>query len=70
MGKQQLRLHPSRLSQESSFGAAALALNLIPVVGLAFSFTTTVGAALWAADLEKKDGGSAAAEPEVNEVEM
>ena len=43
---------------------------MIPVVGLAFSFTTTVGAALWAADLEKKDGGSAAAEPEVNEVEM
>ncbi|KAL1683497.1 hypothetical protein EV122DRAFT_201305 [Schizophyllum commune] len=54
----------------TGFGAAALALNLIPVVGLAFSFTTTVGAALWAADLEKKDGGSATAEPEVSEVEM
>ena len=29
-----------------------LLLNFIPLVGLLFSFTNTVGAALWAAQLE------------------
>lgn len=53
----------------TGFGASALALNLVPIVGLAFSFTTTVGAALWAADLEKKDAGGTT-QPEVEEVEM
>lgn len=28
-------------------------LELVPVVGIAFTFTNTVGAALWAADLER-----------------
>lgn len=40
------------------FGAAALALNLVPVVGLVFNLTSTVGAALWASDLEKKNSPS------------
>lgn len=31
---------------------ATLLFNFIPVVGLLFSFTNTVGAALWAAQLE------------------
>lgn len=43
------------LTQELlSFGATALALQLIPVVGLAFIFTSSCGAALWASDLERK----------------
>ncbi|KIK63956.1 hypothetical protein GYMLUDRAFT_161497 [Collybiopsis luxurians FD-317 M1] len=42
----------------TAFGAVALALNLIPVGGLVFNFTSTVGAALWAGDLEKKHRGS------------
>lgn len=37
----------------NSFGIAANLLELIPVVGIFFAFTNQVGAALWAADLEK-----------------
>ena len=37
------------------FGGTALALSCVPLVGLLlFSWTHTVGAALWAADLERK----------------
>lgn len=36
-----------------SFGVAAFLLEMIPFVNLLFVFTNTVGAALWAADLEK-----------------
>ncbi|KAL9617083.1 MAG: hypothetical protein Q9160_008113 [Pyrenula sp. 1 TL-2023] len=36
----------------TSFGVAAFLLEMVPVVSLAFSFTNTVGAALWAADIE------------------
>lgn len=35
------------------FGATALALNLVPIVGLFFNITSTIGAALWANNLEK-----------------
>jgi hypothetical protein len=39
-----------------------LLLNFIPLIGLIFSFTNTVGAAMWAAQLEAKqniiDGSS------------
>ncbi|KAF8523751.1 hypothetical protein BU17DRAFT_74925 [Hysterangium stoloniferum] len=35
------------------FGTTAVALNLIPLASIFFIFTSTVGAALWAADLEK-----------------
>jgi hypothetical protein len=34
-------------------GIAAFALEMIPFASIAFSFTNAVGAALWAADLEK-----------------
>lgn len=34
-------------------GIAAFVLEMIPFASIAFSFTNTVGAALWAADLEK-----------------
>ena len=36
------------------FGAVVLALNLLPVANWLFLFTNTVGAALWAADMEKQ----------------
>ncbi|KAG7086732.1 hypothetical protein E1B28_002665 [Marasmius oreades] len=37
----------------TAFGATSLALQLVPFVGTVFSITSTVGAALWANDLEK-----------------
>ncbi|KAJ6547190.1 hypothetical protein B0H19DRAFT_1164389 [Mycena capillaripes] len=39
----------------TGFGAATLGLNLVPVVGPLFLLTSTVGAALWACELEKKE---------------
>jgi len=41
----------------TAFGAASLALNLVPFVGLLFGFTSTAGAALWASDMEKQERG-------------
>jgi len=38
----------------TSFGVVATLLEMVPVAGLFFAFTNTVGAALWAADLEQK----------------
>ncbi|KAG8747735.1 hypothetical protein FRC10_011864 [Ceratobasidium sp. 414] len=40
----------------TSFGFAALALNMVPFATLAFSCTSVVGAALWAADQERRQG--------------
>lgn len=37
-----------------SFGIAAYLFEMIPVVSFVFAFTNTVGAALWAADIEKQ----------------
>lgn len=37
----------------TSFGIVAFLLEMIPFANLVFAFTNTVGAALWAADLEK-----------------
>jgi len=37
----------------TSFGVAAFLLEMVPFANLLFVFTNTVGAALWAADLEK-----------------
>jgi len=39
----------------TSFGVVGTMLEMVPIVGLFFSFTNTVGAALWAADLEQKN---------------
>ncbi|KAL0261883.1 hypothetical protein SLS55_003316 [Diplodia seriata] len=44
-----------RKAAYTSFGVPAVLLELIPVVGLFFSFTNTVGAALWAADMEQNN---------------
>ncbi|CDO69778.1 hypothetical protein BN946_scf184766.g23 [Trametes cinnabarina] len=41
-----------RRAEYTAFGMATLLFNFIPLVGLLFSFTNTVGAALWAAELE------------------
>lgn len=37
----------------TAFGIVAFLLEMIPFANLVFAFTNTVGAALWAADLEK-----------------
>ena len=37
-----------------SFGVPAVLLELVPLFGIFFAFTNTVGAALWAADMEQK----------------
>jgi len=37
----------------TAFGTVATLLELIPVASILFAFTNTVGAALWAADIEK-----------------
>jgi len=36
-----------------AFGVSNVVLNLVPLVSIFFTFTTTVGAALWAAEVEK-----------------
>lgn len=41
------------ISEFDSFGVAAVLLELIPVASIFFAFTNTVGAALWAADMEQ-----------------
>jgi len=40
----------------TAFGTVATLLELIPVASILFAFTNTVGAALWAADIEKSQG--------------
>ncbi|KAI8996608.1 hypothetical protein BD414DRAFT_434599 [Trametes punicea] len=42
----------NRRAEYTAFGMATLLFNFVPLVGLLFSFTNTVGAALWAAELE------------------
>lgn len=36
-----------------SFGTVSMLLQLVPIVSILFSYTNTVGAALWAVDIEK-----------------
>lgn len=50
--------HARLLTTSPSFGATALALNLVPVVGLLFNITSTIGAALWASNMEKTRASS------------
>lgn len=42
-----------RQAAYTSFGVPAVLLEMIPFFGIFFAFTNTVGAALWAADIEK-----------------
>ncbi|KAH7405683.1 hypothetical protein DE146DRAFT_420467 [Phaeosphaeria sp. MPI-PUGE-AT-0046c] len=52
-----------RRAAYASFGVPAVLLELVPIAGIFFSFTNTVGAALWAADMEqnRQSGGSSTA---------
>jgi uncharacterized protein involved in cysteine biosynthesis len=38
----------------TSFGVLSFVLEMVPVLSFAFTYTSTVGAALWAADIEAK----------------
>ncbi|KAI1314434.1 hypothetical protein EDD11_002178 [Mortierella claussenii] len=44
----------ARKTQYTTFGVIAQGLELIPFIGIVFGFTNTIGAALWAADLERQ----------------
>lgn len=44
-----------RKAAYASFGIPAVLLEMVPIAGIFFSFTNTVGAALWAADMESRD---------------
>ncbi|KAG8902981.1 hypothetical protein FRC01_009389 [Tulasnella sp. 417] len=50
----------------TAFGTAVLALNLIPGASIFFALSSTVGAALWTADMEKKAGAQVNASPEAS----
>ena len=41
-----------RRAAYTGFGIPAVLLEMVPFVGIFFAFTNTVGAALWAADIE------------------
>jgi len=45
-----------RRGEYTALGTASMALNLVPGASILFAFTTAVGAALWASDLEKQSG--------------
>jgi len=47
-------VYQANRNQFRMFGAVVFALNLLPIVNWLFLFTNTVGAALWAADMEKQ----------------
>jgi hypothetical protein len=42
----------TRKASYTAFGTVSLALNLVPVVGLLFNISSTIGAALWASKME------------------
>ena len=50
-----------------SFGVAAVLLELVPVASILFAFTNTVGAALWAADMEKGNVTADGTAPQLRE---
>ncbi|OBT42054.1 hypothetical protein VE00_07436 [Pseudogymnoascus sp. WSF 3629] len=41
----------------TAFGIVASLLEMVPIASIFFSFTNTVGAALWASDIEKSENG-------------
>ncbi|KAL2037848.1 hypothetical protein N7G274_009322 [Stereocaulon virgatum] len=51
----------------TSFGVAAVLLELVPLASIFFAFTNTVGAALWAADMEKGNVTSDGTSPMLKE---
>ena len=59
--------HHGMLMIRCSFGVAAVLLELVPVASILFAFTNTVGAALWAADLEKGEVSEDGTSPKLRE---
>ena len=55
------------LTKLYSFGVVAVLLEIVPVASILFSFTNTVGAALWAADMEKGNVTSLGTSPNLRE---
>ena len=60
-------LWPCDSANADSFGVGAVLLELVPVASIFFAFTNTVGAALWAADLETGNVTSQGTSPELKE---
>lgn len=58
-----------RMPAYTSFGVVALLFELIPVAGIFFAFTNTVGAALWASDLERSGTTAPKLKEEASKVE-
>ncbi len=56
-----------READKSSFGVASVLLELVPVASILFAFTNTVGAALWAADMEKGNVTGSGTAPHLRE---
>lgn len=54
--EQQEAVAASRSGQYRAFGAAAMLLSLVPIVGWGLSLCSSAGAALWAAELEGASG--------------
>lgn len=54
-----------RMGAYTSFGVPAVMLEMIPFGGILFTFTNQCGAALWAADLEKKSAIAGNTAPEL-----
>ena len=52
--EQQMAVADSHKLAYRQFGIAAALLSAVPVASWGFAFSNTVGAALWAADLEKR----------------
>ena len=50
-----------------SFGIATVLLELVPIASIIFAFTNTVGAALWAADMEKGNVNAQGTAPNLRE---
>ena len=55
------------ISRYNSFGVTVVLLELIPVASIFFAFTNTVGAALWAADMETGNVTSEGTAPRLRE---
>ncbi|KAJ4286729.1 hypothetical protein N0V90_012981 [Kalmusia sp. IMI 367209] len=61
----------TRKAAYTSFGVPAVLLELIPLAGIFFAFTNTVGAALWAADIEQKSAPGETTAPSLrNQAEL
>lgn len=51
----------------NSYGVAATLLEMVPLASILFAFTNTVGAALWAADMEKGNVTAEGTAPKLKE---